>query len=271
MAANQERQGIQSVEVGVRLLRALADASAAMTLKDLAAAAGMPASKAHRYLVSFGRAGLVTQDATTGRYDLGALALAVGLAALGRISATKVGAWAAATLRDRIDETTLIAVWGNRGPTIIGWEESSKPVTVNVRVGSVMPLLSSATGRVFLAHMPETRTRDLVTAELSRLKAQRRDGPRVPDPKRLVDDVRLHGLGRVDGDLLAGISALAAPVFEHSGKVAFVLTALGPHGIFDSHWDGPIAAAVKDVASAAAARLGGTRTGSTKTARRDVA
>lgn len=247
------QQGIQSIETGGRLLRALAHAPGSLTLKDLAASAGMPASKAHRYLVSFGRAGLVAQDPASGRYDLGPLALSVGLAALGRVNAARIGTWAATTLRDRIGETVLIAVWGDRGPTIIGWEESVRPVTVNVRVGSVMPLLSSATGRAFLAHMPAARTRGLVEAELKHRKEQRHA---AMDPARLIAEVQRHGLGRVEGDMLAGVSALAAPVFDHTGKIAFVLTALGPEGVFDSAWDGRIAAALRDVAHAAGGRLG---------------
>ena len=58
----KERAGIQSVEVGFSLVEALAQASGPLMLKDVAAAAGMSAAKAHRYLVSFQRIGLVTQD-----------------------------------------------------------------------------------------------------------------------------------------------------------------------------------------------------------------
>jgi DNA-binding IclR family transcriptional regulator len=248
-----QRQGIQSVEIGVRLLRALADAAGALSLKDVALAAAMPASKAHRYLVSFGRGGLVMQDAVTGRYDLGPLALTLGLAALGRLNTARVGAWAAGALRDRIDETVLIAVWGERGPVVIGWEESSKPVTVNVRIGSVMPLLASATGRVFLAHLPDVRTDALVAAELIRHRERR---AAAPDPAWLIAEVRRHGLGRVDGDMLPGVGALAAPVRDHEGKLAFVLTALGPQGVFDCRWDGATAAVLREVAVAAGQRLG---------------
>lgn len=253
----KDRQGIQSVEVGVRLLRALAEAPGALTLKDLAAGAGMPASKAHRYLVSFGRSGLVVQEAASGRYDLGPLALTLGLAALGRVNAVKVGAWAMAELRARIDETVLIAVWGNRGPTVIGWEESSKPVTVNVRAGSVMPLLTSATGRAFLAYLPPARTAALVAAERAQLKAMRRPGaaPLIA-PEALAAEVRRRGLASVDGDLLPGVAALAAPIFDHAGSVALVLTALGPQGVFDGRPDGAVAAALREVAAAASARLG---------------
>ncbi len=74
-----------------------------MTLTDLAARADMPMSKAHRYLVSLVRCRLVSQDATTGRYDLGTLSLGMGLTALGRIDAVRCATAALPLLRDRVD------------------------------------------------------------------------------------------------------------------------------------------------------------------------
>ncbi len=56
------RAGIQSVEVGYTLLAALAAAPGPLMWRDLAAAAGMNAAKAHRYLVSFQRLALESQD-----------------------------------------------------------------------------------------------------------------------------------------------------------------------------------------------------------------
>src|ERR1700678_159990 len=86
MRGSGNQQGVQSVEVGARLLKAIGAASAPLMLKDLAAAARMPPAKAHRYLVSLGRAGLVQQNAGTGLYDLGPFAVDLGLSALGRLS-----------------------------------------------------------------------------------------------------------------------------------------------------------------------------------------
>ena len=76
----KERAGIQSVEVGFALLDALGQARGPQMLRDLAAAAGMSAAKAHRYLVSFQRLQLVVQDPASTRYDLGPAALKLGLA-----------------------------------------------------------------------------------------------------------------------------------------------------------------------------------------------
>lgn len=87
MKLNNEkpRQGIQSIEVGARLLEALAFAPRSVMLRDLAAKADMSPSKAYRYLVSFIRMGLVAQEHDCGRYTLGSFSLQLGLSALARM------------------------------------------------------------------------------------------------------------------------------------------------------------------------------------------
>src|SRR5665647_625114 len=149
----KERAGIQSVEVGFGLLEALSLAPGPLMLRDLAAAAGMSAAKAHRYLVSFQRLRLVAQDAISTRYDLGPAALKLGLASLARLDAVKLARERIGSLGERIGHTLALAVWGNHGPTIVHWEESPQAITVNLRLGDVMPLLSSAT--LSLIHISE--------------------------------------------------------------------------------------------------------------------
>ena len=95
------QRGIQSIDVGGRLLHALARSAGAMMLKEMAEAADMPAAKAHAYLVSFCKLGLMEQDAATGRYDLGPLALELGLVSLNRLDAVKIATRAMAGLSQR--------------------------------------------------------------------------------------------------------------------------------------------------------------------------
>src|SRR3954466_5448795 len=170
----KERAGIQSVEVGFSLLHVLAEADGPLMLRDLAKAANMSAAKAHRYLVSFQRLQLVVQDGATTRYDLGPAALKLGLASLERLDAVKLARERVARLMEEIGHTLALAVWGNHGPTIVHWEESPTAVTVNLRLGDVMPLLSSATGRCFAAHAPKEAIAALVKEELARAQKQGR-------------------------------------------------------------------------------------------------
>ena len=251
---DKERAGIQSVEVGFALLEGLTRARGPLMLKDVAAAAGMSAAKAHRYLVSFQRLGLVTQDARTARYDLGPAALKLGLASLTRLDAMRLARERVPGWMEQIGHTLALAVWGNHGPTIVHWEESPQAVTANLRLGDVMPLLSSATGRCFAAYMPPEAVAPLLQQELAQAaKLRRTDLPATLDQAQdVLADVRERGMARVVDTLLPGIVAFCAPVFDAGGHLALGITTLGSVATFDPEWGGaievPLRAAPRPVA-----------------------
>jgi DNA-binding IclR family transcriptional regulator len=263
-----QRAGIQSVEVGFELLNALSRASGALMLRDLAADAGMSAAKAHRYLVSFQRLGLVTQDTATTRYDLGPAALRLGLASLSRIDAVRLA-------RERIDallpltgHTLAIAVWGNQGPTMVHWTEAPQAVPVALRLGDVMPLLSSATGRCFAAFMGEEghdaqRIGPMIREELTRLKKLPRNGPlpldlptSMAEVNDMLDEVRRRGVARVVHSLQASVGGFSAPVFDVQGRMVLAMVVLGSVATLDTDWDGVPATALRDAARRLSADLG---------------
>ena len=239
---DKERAGIQSVEVGFALLEGLTRARGPLMLKDVAAAAGMSAAKAHRYLVSFQRLGLVTQDARTARYDLGPAALKLGLASLARLDAMRLARERVPGWMEQIGHTLALAVWGNHGPTIVHWEESPQAVTANLRLGDVMPLLASATGRCFAAHVAADAIAPLVREELARAqKLQRTDLPRTQaEVNTLLAEVRTRGVARVVDTLLPGIVGFCAPVFDADGHMALGIVTLGSIATFDPEWGGAV-------------------------------
>jgi DNA-binding IclR family transcriptional regulator len=250
-----DSQGVQSIEVGGRLLRALAAAEGPMMLRDLAAAAHMPPAKAHRYLASYARLGLVEQEPESGRYDLGAFALELGLGALARIEPLQIADPILRELRDEIGQTVALAVWANRGATIVRWLGANTPVAASLRVGSVMPLTRSATGGAFLAWLPEAQTRSMVRAEL---EENRRLGLRpssAAEVEQAVADARRHGLARTS-HFIPGISGIAAPVFGHSGDMELALVTLGYSATLDLSLEGPHVAAMRRRAAWLSARLG---------------
>jgi DNA-binding IclR family transcriptional regulator len=238
----KERAGIQSVEVGFGLLQVLGDAAGPLMLRDLARAANMSAAKAHRYLVSFQRLQLVVQDASSTRYDLGPAALKLGLASLSRLDAVKLARERIALLVEEIGHTLALAVWGNHGPTIVHWEESPSAVTVNLRLGDVMPLLSSATGLCFAAYAPKEAIAPMLKEELAR--AQKQGRTELPgtlaEVRAVLDEVRRRGGARVVDTLLPGIVAFCVPVFDSDGHIALGMVALGPAGTFDPEWGGAV-------------------------------
>ena len=264
-APDKERAGIQSVEVGFALLQVLSQARGPLMLRDLAAAAEMSAAKAHRYLVSFQRLELVTQDAASTRYDLGPAALRLGLAALSRVDAVQMARERLSALMERIDQTLALAVWGNHGPTIVHWQEAPTAVPVNLRLGDVMPLLTSATGRCFAAHLGGERgaqIRPMIADELQRLQRipqvhGRPDLPTSPaQVEAILAEVRQQGLARVVDTLLPGIVGFCAPVFDADQRMVLGIVTLGSAATFDPDWQGRIAEPLRAMARQLSQDLG---------------
>jgi DNA-binding IclR family transcriptional regulator len=255
---SKPRKGINSVETAFRVLKALEAAPSALPLKELARAADLTPSAAHHYLVSLIRIGAVEQRAD-GRYDLGGFALQLGITALFRSDSLEFARQVMQGFRDAVDEAIFFAVWGNSGPTIVRWLESSHPVTVEVRVGNAMPVLRSATGNVFLAWLPPALTAPFVERERVLRDRHPGDAGTFADPgavERIRDEVRRVGFAKTEGGLIPTIGGLAVPVFDVEGHLAGALTTLGWLGQIDLRPDGEIVRALLSAADDLSKRLG---------------
>lgn len=250
------KHGVQSLEIGMGILRTMVNGHRSMMLKDIAAAADMPASKAHRYLVSLIRAGLVEQDPLTSRYDLGPFALNIGLVAIDRLDRVRLGLTAIAQLRDAINETTALAVWSDNGPVIVRWERPRRPITVNVVTGTALDLLTSASGRVFAAWLPRETVAPIIERELKSLDLPPDLSSRA-DVDALLAGIRRNGVASVSGyHLVPGVEAVAAPVFNFKNEITIAMLVVGVQGMFDMRLDGPVVAALRQAAADLSLRLG---------------
>jgi DNA-binding IclR family transcriptional regulator len=245
--AGDDVRGIQSIELGGAVLRALIDAQGTrIPLREVANAAGMSASKARRYLLSFERIGLVSQDPETAYYELGPLAIRLGLAALASISVDRVAPPVLSELRRQLHETIVLAIWSDNGPTALQVQESPRPVSLNARIGTTFPMTTSATGLIFCAYYDPAITAPRVAAEAhdtSELAAN-------------IARIRAHGIAHIEGTLLPGVSALGTPVFDHNGKLVAALIVVGHGGILDTSVDGKPATALKTAAALLSSRCG---------------
>ncbi len=253
-----DRQGIQSVEVGFRLLRVLASTNRPMMLRDIAKGAGMPAAKAHRYMVSFLRVGIVEQDPSSGRYDLGAYALELGLSGLGRLDPVRLAGPILEKLCEEIHETVALAVWGTHGATIVRIVDAGGPITITLRPGTTLPLCNSATGRAFASFYRSPFLKKQLDEELREASASSKTA--ITTLRRQLEknltEIRERGIARATGSLTPGINGFSAPVYDHSGSMVAAITSLGAVGEFSVEWDSPVAKAMKSAATTLSHRLG---------------
>jgi DNA-binding IclR family transcriptional regulator len=216
---NGTRRGIGSATTAYRVLAALAAENSPASLGSIARSAELSPSQAHRYLASLVQSGLARQDTGTGLYDLGAQAIQIGLAALSRSDAFALTDSAIAAFTHATGRTTLIAVRGPTGPTVVRWHNSRVPVITSLAIGSVLPFLRSATGQAFLAFLGDDEVSELAARELAA------DAAAKPiNLKKLRDRIRRNMFATVDDLLIPGLRAAAVPIFDIQSRPILVVT-----------------------------------------------
>jgi DNA-binding IclR family transcriptional regulator len=225
-------KGIQSIDLGFKLLKAVAEADRPLTLSELAERVSMTSSKARNYLVSFLRTGLIAQVEQNGNYKLGPYAFRLGLAAISKFDMMEHCYAAMDELTNRTGVATLLVVWTVDGPKVIAHRNGQTSLPVYFRIGTTPGLSYTATGQTFLAYLPQEQTREFLDKEF---KANQKH-PKFKhitkvNLEKTVDEIRGKGIARAEQIILPdvsfeGFSAISAPVFDHQNRIVSVLTAV---------------------------------------------
>ncbi len=246
--------GNRTVVNGISLVKIVAAQGGSATLAEIAKAARMLPLRAQRYLKALIDTGMVEYNETNSRYELGSAIIELGLTALGRINSVQIATDAIHRLTQQTGLVSLLSVWGSHGSTIIRYEQGTLSSVLRVREGSLLPLLTTATGHVYLTYLPEADTREALKREIAsaRSNGQEQDiGPTAIEALRR--DIRRHGIAR---SVTGSHDAFAAPVFDHEGRLVMVMTLLAIADSIDSTYNGPPARALKAAAEDVSRKLG---------------
>lgn len=224
-----KRQGIGSLEIGLHILNYISTASRPPTLKELSGALDLSPSRAHKYLVSLLREGYINQVNQT-QYTLGNSSLTLGISALRRINPIQLSYEAVDRLSEQTDKTVSVTVWNGNGPLVIKWLDSSQPISVNVRLGAELSPLNSASGRIYLAHLPASRRKQLVDQYYKSSRTLPKSGGKPVTREELpplLESIRQDNYCAFFSDYLPEINVLSMPVFDINGSIVTVITLLG--------------------------------------------
>jgi DNA-binding IclR family transcriptional regulator len=222
--ADGQAKGIQSVEIGTRVLEAVAAHGGAISLSAIAAAVRMQPSHVYRYAVSLARGGLLTQTGTPGHYDLGPACARLGLEAMRRVDEVGIAIVYLEDLRARTRHSVLLAAWSAHGPTVIRWLDGAFPIPVRIRAGTTLPLIQSAVGQAFLAYIERDVTEPIVRGELESGVSHAASRAEVEE---IIGRVRSVGASLTKSLFVQGTTALAAPVFNADGQPVLVMAVVG--------------------------------------------
>lgn len=245
---------ISSIERAVDVLNAFTEADGpTLGVTELARDLDLSKAVVHRILTSLRGKGLVTVDEDTRRYSLGPATLALGLTYLRHIDVRDQARGVLRELSEQTNETATLSI--RRGDTRIYVDQVTPPreVRMAVELGLPQPLHAGASSKAFLAQLPEAELDRYVAGGLVALTDLT-----VVDVDRLRDDldvIRRQGYAVSYGERQDGAGSIAAPVFDHEGNAAAVVSVCGPVERFRAEVDA-IAPLLVDATRRLSRRLG---------------
>lgn len=228
-------RSIGSIKTGGRILQTLVRSSRPMQLSELAEKVGMSAAQIHPYLVSFRSIDLIEQTGR-GSYRLGPFALQLGLARMKTNDVYRETISRVAELSERLSLMVSVSVWGARGVTVVYIEQLGGTISSLIGIGRIYDISLTATGKLFAAHLPEKQWLPVLEGELTR-NGQLFDIDRVALEKS-IRLAREQGFATTENRPVPGVSAIAAPVFDYSGRMQLAVTISGQSGTIDLDRDG---------------------------------
>ncbi len=207
------REG-SSIDKALAVLEAVAERQ---RLTDIAAAAGVSKSTAHRVLQSLVEWGFARPDGSGG-YEPGPRILTLAARAMNRFDPARQAAAALRALHDRTGYTTHLAIRNGDEAVYVEKLEGRRPYQMTSRVGMSLCLHSTAIGKAILAQLSDE--------EVLGIAARTRLEPRTPNTLTSDEDllahlagVRARGYAIDDEENEPGVRCVAAPVFDHTGRV----------------------------------------------------
>jgi DNA-binding IclR family transcriptional regulator len=244
---------VQSVGAAFALVEELANAPDPLGVSELARRLGHTKARVHRHLVTLRELGFVEQEAATERYRLGWKLFRLGMAVAENFDLRRLARPHLLRLHDQIDQTVVLAMPAGGEITIVDAVQSRNDVAITVRPGSLIAAPTSAMGRVILAFKDAvgvtTALGGPAAAATATAKRDRREfEARLPLIRQRWYEVAVN-------ERLAGVSAMAAPVFDESNEIAGSIGIVAPASVLSDPPDPALAAHLQQAAAALSAEL----------------
>ena len=244
---------VQSVDRALSVLEILAVRGEA-GVTEIAAEIGVHKSTAFRLVAVLESRGFVEQLADRGQYRLGCGIVRLGGATVAQLELAHGGRRICEVLADDVGETANVASLDANRDVNISQVRGRATISTHNWVGRGTPLHATSSGKVLLAHAPDTVRESVLSGVLERYT-----DATITDPhtlRRQLEEIEARGWGVTVEELEIGLNAVAAPVRDADGQVTAAVSASGPSFRLSPASLGDLAPLVVEAADALSRRLG---------------
>jgi IclR family KDG regulon transcriptional repressor len=227
MKRDKSEYVVQSVIRALDIFEALAESDAELGVSELSQRLGIQKAGLVRILHTIEKRGYLERNLETGNYRIGLRAFEMG-----QVYRHQLGLFQASRpiLREivrRCDESAYIAVLRGHDVVYLDVIQTSKPLRLASRVGSITPAYSTAVGKVQMAFLPPP----ILAEYLGGLRLSPMTDQTITDMevlRRELDAIAQQGYASDDQEYEVGVRCIAVPIWDHNRRVIAGISVSGP-------------------------------------------
>lgn len=217
---------VQSVERAIRILQCFTKENPELRLKDITEELDLNKSTVHGLLNTLKHHGLLQQNEETQKYRLGWAILEMGSSLLSGIDIRNIANPFIKELCTQTGETVHLVVIEGKDVVYIDKQESNQSIRLFTSIGTHYPAYATGVGKAILAFKPPETLLEYLPETFSQLTPTT-----ITSHEAMAEclaEVRRVGYALDNEENLAGLSCVAAPIFDHTNKVAAAISVAGP-------------------------------------------
>lgn len=207
----------QSLEKGLKVLRAFNVQNRSMTIGDIAVATGLNRSSAQRMAYTLEQLGYLRKHHRTSRYHLTVRTLDFGFNYLSTHTLIDIANPFLAELSNRTQETICLTEPDGLDMIYISRFVSARLIPIHMPIGSRIPLYCTGSGRAYLSSLPEAEALALLH-ESDMERHTEHTCTTVDGVQALLKTARRRGYAVNREELFLGDMTLAAAVIGGNGR-----------------------------------------------------
>ncbi|MCL4439650.1 MAG: IclR family transcriptional regulator [Firmicutes bacterium] len=225
MADHSAENPVHSVERALVILEALGRNSRGYGCTELGQLLNLHKSTVHRLVSTLLSYGFVEKDPHNDKYRLGIKIMHMGLEALNSLDFRKVAIPFIQELVQISRETVQLAVLEGNNVLVVERDHSPEAITVNLGLRSEVHC--TAEGKLLMSYLAPDKAAGILREKPMRQYTINTITEITPMISHL-EKIRSQGFAINAEEMVEGVRALAAPVFDHNGRNIAALSIAGP-------------------------------------------
>ncbi len=223
--AKNEVPSLRTLERGLDVLDCFCQGETKLSLTEIAARVRLNPSTASRILSTLEKKHYISRNGETKKYQLGSQILCLISPAAQTFELSSVARPHMRSLFELYNESITLYIALNGQRVCIDRIETTHSLRRVVNIGDRFSLTRGASGKVFLAWMPEEQRKALWNAD-----------PLIPYDE--FGQIKRQGYAISIGERERGVAAIAAPIFSAGSQIVAALSMAGPtvrltHGVIE--------------------------------------